>query len=299
MNNKITVFTPTYNRSKLLWRVFDYLQAQTVKQFIWMVIDDGSEDDTSTIIKEMEKTASFPIEYYYQPNGGKHRAHNTAVKKCNTDYFLILDSDDYLAPATIEILLDKIAIIDNDNTISGIIGNRFDKDTNHVIGTPMPNIMYASSNELYQKYGLIGDTLRMYKTNILKQYLFPEINGEKFVSENVVFDKIDLNFKMLAIKEMLYFCDYQEQGYSCNIYKIHNNSPIGYAISLKSSVESAVTIKKKVSYLLLYKLWCKKKQMKCQLEKKYEIMLSLFLSPFMYLFLIIKYPIFFFKHFKN
>lgn len=251
----ITIFTPTYNRAKLLTRIFESLINQTNKNFIWLIIDDGSSDDTLEIVNKFKKTADFKIEYYYKTNGGKHTAHNTAVLKCKTDYFLILDSDDFLSADAIEVLNNKIKIIDKDNTISGIIGNRFDLNGN-VIGNRMPkNIKCATGAELYEKYKLKGDTLRFYKTKILKQHLFPEFISEKFLPENIVFDKIDINYKMLIITEKLYYCDYQEEGYSNNIFAHNLASPMGYALSLFSFYKTSITLKSKIKWMMLYQLW--------------------------------------------
>ena len=295
---QITVFTPTYNREKLLWRVFESLQKQTDNNFRWLIVDDGSCDATGKAVALMMEKSAFNIEYIYQENGGKHRAHNTAVRKCQTEYMLILDSDDYLTKDAISVLYSKIKLIQYEN-IAGIIGNRIAGPDGAVIGTPMPDIQYASGNELYQKYGLQGDTLLIYKTDILKKYLFPEIPHEKFVSENVVFDQIDRKYKLLAIKELLYVGEYQDKGYSNNICSAHLNSPVAYALSLKSSMETAVTLKKKISYMILYIIWSRKMDISLTFDKTSERLLKAFLYPVAYFFIKIKYPAFFFQHFEN
>lgn len=294
---RITVFTPTYNRAKLLERVYKSLAKQADLSFIWLVVDDGSEDGTDVAVQSMIEEALFPIEYIYQKNGGKHRAYNTAVKNCKTEFFLILDSDDYLIPSAIETLKRYFGDLKR-TSVSGIIGNIMDGKTQKIIGSKMPDIKYASGNELYQKYGLSGDTCRLYKTEILKKFLFPEIDGEKFVSENVVFDKIDGLYKMRVISEVLYVCEYQSGGYSSNIYKVHLDNPIGYAISLRSSFTSAVTWKKRMSYLILYIMWCRKMNLKIELESVQEKVYAVLITPIIGLFLLMKYPRFFFLHFK-
>ena len=297
--DKITIFTPTYNRANLLKRVFFSLKNQTNNNFIWLIIDDGSIDNTHLIVNEFIKTSSFEIKYIYQENGGKYRAHNTAVKNCETKYFLILDSDDYLTSDAIDILYKKIKEIENEDKISGIIGNRIDEMTKKPIGKEIPNIKIASGNELYQKYNFVGDTLRLYKTKILSEFLFPEILNENFISENVVFDKIDKKYKMLVIKEKIYIGEYQEKGYSNNIYKVHRNNPKGYLLTLNSAAKYAITLKKKISFTILYIIWRKKMKVSPKDIKEIENLgiLEYVLYPVALLFIFFKYPKFFFKNF--
>lgn len=296
---RITIFTPTYNRVEKLKMCFSSLKKQTCKDFIWLIIDDGSVDNTRVTVEEFEKTADFKIEYYYKKNGGKHTAHNFAVKKCKTDYFLILDSDDLLEISAIKILNKKIQQIDDKNYVAGIIGNRYDISSHKVIGTVLPNVEFANGIELYQKLNFHGDTLRLYKTSILKEYLFPEIEKEKFIAENVVFDKIDEKYKMLIIHDKLYMSEYCQDGYTKNIAKIRINNPVGYSLSLKSTAETAITFKKKIGVTILYIIWNRKfkiindpKEFKCKI-------LFILCYPISLLFEKIKYPKFFFEMFEE
>ena len=233
MKAKITVFTPTYNRREVLGKCFESLCNQSNKNFIWLIIDDGSTDATKDYIDGLK--ADFEIKYVYQENGGKHRAHNNAVKNCTTDYFLILDSDDILAEDCIEKLYNYIKEIDDKDYIGGIIGNKSTIKTRKDNEKKMPQIKYSTGIELYQKYGFVGETLRFYKTKVLRKFLFPEIDYEKFAFENVVFDKIDTKYKLLVIQDNLYFFEYLEDGYTKNVDKLKINNPIAYAMSLKSS----------------------------------------------------------------
>lgn len=296
---QITVFTPTFNRKMLLKRVFNSLQKQTNTNFKWLIIDDGSTDGTNIEVENFKKKAKFEIIYYCQKNGGKHRAHNTAVKMCDTKYLLILDSDDYLTENAIEVLLNKIAIIDNMDDISGIIGNRFNSLDGKVIGTILPNIKFSTGIELYQKRNFRGDTLRMYKNEILKNNLFPEIPGEKFVYENVVFDKIDKLYKMLIIHDKLYIGEYQNDGYTQKANKLKRNNPKGYALSLKSSAETAISLRKKINWTLLYIIWCYKTNCCNGFKEFHNKILFALLYPIAIILNLIKIPKFFFNVFKE
>lgn len=295
----ITVFTPTYNRSKLLERVFDSLVEQTVSNFIWMVVDDGSDDDTKELIKRIRKNADFDIQYIYQENGGKHRAHNTAVKNCRTDYLLILDSDDYLSSDAIEVLQRKILNIEGDDDICGVIGNRFDAVSKKVIGTEMPcNQKIIDGLTLYQKMGFTGDTVRLYKISVLRRFLFPEISGEKFMSENVIFDKIDEQYKMLTMNEKIYFGEYGDDGLTKNIIFYRLKSPIGTSFSYMVAAETAVSFKKRFGAMALYQIWCHKMNIPIKIgdiNRKGTFLLSL---PLSFVMTMLKYPKSFFQMFN-
>ena len=295
----ITVFTPTYNRKKLLERFYISLKNQTKKDFKWLIIDDGSTDNTKALVETFIRTSPFEIRYVYQENGGKARAHNRAVKECDTEFFLILDSDDCLSENCIGILEEKAKSIQNQETVAGILGNRFDLQTGKCIGTPVPNLIYSSGLELYQKLNFTGDTLRLYKTDILKKYLFPEVPSENFIFENVVFDRIDRDYKLLLVSDKLYYCEYQEQGYSSNIDKYLLKNPIGYSISLKSSAENALVFRKKINYTILYMIWCKHFKIEHNFLNFKNKLLYIILLPIVYIFDIIKYPDFFYKRFEK
>ena len=295
----ITVFTPTYNRGKLLWRVFESLDKQTSKDFVWLIIDDGSVDNTRDIVADIRKKADFEIIYLYQKNGGKHRAFNLAVKKCKTDYFLILDSDDILVKDAMEILSEKCLLINNNENICGIIGNRGNISGTEIIGVKIPDVKVASGLELYQKMNFKGDTLRVYKKMILEQYPFPEINGENFIPENVVFDKIDKKYKMLVINEVLYLSEYQEDGLTKNINLIKTRNPIGYALSLRSMADTALTLKKKIGGVLLYILWTRKFHVKDSFKDFRNKFLYILCIPISYIMEIFHIPRFLFDMFRK
>ena len=168
---EISIFTPTYNRAGILKACYDSLLKQTSKNFVWIIVDDGSTDETEALIKEWQKGDSISILYLKQGNSGKHVAHNNAVKVCTTPYILILDSDDTLTPDCIETLYRYLPKLSSDG-ISGIIGNRYKNTDGKCHGTIMPSgLEYASGIELYQTHGVTGDTLRLYKTSVLREFL--------------------------------------------------------------------------------------------------------------------------------
>lgn len=290
----ITVFTPTFNRYNELIKCYESLIAQTNKNFVWMIIDDGSNDNSNALIKEFIKESKIEIFYHYQVNSGKYIAFNRAIDYCTTDYMLILDSDDSLDPKAIEILESKTDLIANDEMVSGIIGNMFDVGKNGINGDKMPIMKYVSGLELYQLLKFTGDTLRLYKTKILKKFKFPEIPNEKFMPENVMFDRIDERYKMLVIKEILYYSEYLNDGLSNRIYYHRKNNPISYSLSLKSSAETALKFRKKVNFTILYIIWCKNFKISGFDSFKLKS-LYILLHPISMIFNIFEFPRFLFK----
>lgn len=122
-NSMVTVITPTYNRAYILPKLFESLKAQTSKNFEWLIVDDGSADDTKTLVESWIKSKpEFNIQYIYQENAGKMQAHNTAVQNCKTEFFMCVDSDDYIQEKAIEILDEKAKEIAKLNNVAGIIG---------------------------------------------------------------------------------------------------------------------------------------------------------------------------------
>lgn len=288
---KITVFTPTYNRAYIIGKAYESLKRQTDKNFIWLVVDDGSTDSTNELIEKWKKENAIDIQYIKQENQGKHMAHNTAVENCKTEYMLILDSDDFLNDKAIEILNNKVEEIKDNEKIAGIIGNKFFSINKSVIGTYMPqNVKLVSGLELYQRYKHKGDTLRLYKTKVLKKYLFPKIEGEKFIYENVVFDVIDSKYKMLVVNDELYYVEYLEDGYTNHSKILKEKNFKGYALSLESSAIYSIYAKERIKYNILYIIWCRRYNI--EMNKKLK---NIFIYIIAVIFEKIKYPRFFFK----
>lgn len=241
MYKSITVFTPTYNRAYILERCYLSLKNQTYKDFTWLIVDDGSTDETEKIINKWKNEANIKIIYYKKNNGGKSSAHNLGVKKTETDLFVCVDSDDYLVETAIEKILKLWNEYGNNSSISGIVALK-GHNANEPMKSYMPNnIKQAKLFHLYFKYGFKGETMLVYKTEILKQYMFPKIDGEKFVPEAYIYDKIDKSYDLILMNEVLYVCDYLEDGYSKNVKKIISENPKGYALFYRDRLEISDT----------------------------------------------------------
>lgn len=224
----ITIFTPAYNRAHLLPNVYDSLCKQTFKDFEWVIVDDGSKDDTRSLslsFSQREGT-DFPIRYFYQENGGKHRAINHGVREAKGELFLILDSDDTLPPQSLELINKYYQQIKDDETFGGVCGYMAHHDGTIIgHGYDVP-VLDANSIEMRYKYHIKGDMLEVYRTAVMREIPFPETEGEKFVPEDLVWNRIACKYKLRVFHEVVYYRDYLEGGLTDKIVKIRMTSPI-------------------------------------------------------------------------
>lgn len=247
----ITVFTPAYNRSKLLCRLYNSLLKQSDKSFEWVVVDDGSADDTKNVIENWINENSIKIKYIYQNNQGKHVAFNNGVNNAEGELFFCVDSDDYLPENAIENVIQTWDKYKNDNT-AGIIALK--SDTNQkLLGKKMPDgVLYSTAYDLMREYNCGGERSLIYRTDILKENTYPVIEGEKFISECVVYDRIDMKYKMILLNEILTICEYQPDGLTNNFFNIMLKNPTGFKIYYIQRIEMAKTHKERISYIIRY-----------------------------------------------
>lgn len=221
----ITVFTPTYNRANKLPALYESLRRQTYTDFQWLIVDDGSTDNTEQVVGAWINESIIKIKYYKQPNGGKMRAHNTGAKLCDTKYFVCVDSDDYLTDDAIEVMERAIPEVDGDNSKIGLLLRKYltDEDNKYYdCGS-----RFITLHDLYAS-GFCGETTLLFKTSILRKYPFPVIDGEKFVTEGSAYDLIDQNYKYLFISKAVTICEYNPDGYTLNLLRLYRNNPCGY-----------------------------------------------------------------------
>ena len=190
----LTIFTPTFNRRKTLKACYESLKKQDFADFEWMVIDDGSTDDTASLIKSFQNDSPFKIEYHYQENQGKHIAWNKALSMCQSEYFMCLDSDDELIPNTLyDVCIEGKykEVIKNNDKIIGLRLNALDSRT----GKPCSK--YISENPIikswfyevaHEKY--VGEKLDIFKTKLLRQFYFPTKKDVKFIPESWMYSSI-------------------------------------------------------------------------------------------------------------
>lgn len=209
-----TVFTPTYNRAHLLGRVFESIRRQTFKDFEWIVIDGGSEDNTKELMAEWMKESDFPI-IYYQHNSGKHVAINRGVGKANGFLFVIVDSDDWLCPNALERMLYYWESIPEDQR-EGFVGvaGLFAYPDGRVVGDLFPSPVFDSDMlERWAKWNVYGDKMECFRVNILRIHPFPE-NVGRFAPEGIIWNELSLSYKTRFFNEVIAYKEYQPDGIS-------------------------------------------------------------------------------------
>ena len=226
----ITIFTPAYNRAHTLPRTYGSLLRQNCKDFVWLIVDDGSSDNTEALVKSWQANKNgFEIRYIRKENGGMHTAHNTAYENIDTELNLCIDSDDCLAPGAIEKILNKWEQVGNKG-YAGIIA--LDSDLNgNVIGKRFPRGMVETTLTGYYASGGSGDKKLVYRTDIIKQYPpYPVFEGEKYVALAYKYRLIDQDYQLAVLDEVLCNVEYQADGHSTGMWKEYVRSPKGFAV---------------------------------------------------------------------
>lgn len=253
----ITVFTPTYNRAHLLPRLFKSLQNQSNLNFNWLIVDDGSIDNTKNLIDEFREKAKFPINYIYQKNQGKHVAINTALNHIATNFFFTIDSDDWLVEDAIEHIYSKIPLIAKDESIAAIASPIYvinHPNIKNYQPLPKDNLIYNSfgSGKNYEKNQL-GENTYIFKTKIAKQFPFPVFENEKYLKPSIVFKRISCIYNFLIIKKRIVNAEYQEDGLTSKFLQLLKNNPKGAALSFEELMNyQQVPFKKRIHYALVY-----------------------------------------------
>lgn len=223
----ITVFTPTYNRAYTLERLYQSLCRQSSKEFLWLIVDDGSTDNTEEMVRQWIEKDEIPIEYCRQKNSGKPEAHNKGVALANTELFVCVDSDDYLADDAVSKILSFWRRIRSTNII-GILAFRGYGDGRSITKYSLSKETTGKLRELYRNKIISGDTMLVYRTELLKRYCFPHFENEKFVPEAYLYDQLDENGELFVLPQVLYIGEYLEDGYTRNMAKTIADNPHGY-----------------------------------------------------------------------
>ena len=238
---KITVFTPTYNRGYCLERLFKSLLDQTFKDFEWLIIDDGSTDNTEKLVENFQKSCKdFPIIYKKTENGGKHRAINRGMSLVNGEMILFMDSDDWLRKDALEwiIKIDESIPKNEKQKYAGVQGLRVHTD-GKLIGRTFSGDKVVDCTTLErEKFNIYGDKAEVYYTNVISRYPFPEIEGEKFVTERLVWNKMAHDgYKVRYFNEGIYYCEYLEDWLTHGGNVLYAKNPIQWAMAIKQDYD--------------------------------------------------------------
>lgn len=257
----ITVFTPTYNRAHTIVRTFESLQAQTDKDFEWIVVDDGSSDNTIELLSQLKQKADFPVNIRRQENAGKHVAINCGVQMAQGELFFIVDSDDWLKPNAIATIKQLVEKLPTNEKYAGVSGVRVTPEGT-LVGTSFSSQYVDCTAFDREKYNINGDKAEVYYTSVLREFPFPSFDGENFLTESVVWYRIaHAGYKIRWTNEPFYVCDYQSGGLSATTGKCSKNFQ-GYQLTTKEMLEyKELPYKERGKQLLAYAaITCKEKK---------------------------------------
>lgn len=250
----LTIFTPTYNRAYILPELYHSLCKEPSDSFIWLIVDDGSTDNTQKLVENWQRDNRIEILYYKQENGGKMRAHNKGVELCTTPLFFCIDSDDQIATGAVEKILETHQTLRNDELLGGIAAKRL--IINKLASKDLPDKKRSTLHNIYAS-GFKGDTSLVFKTDVLREFPFPEIEGEKFVTEGYVYDQIDQKYELLILNEFLMRCEYQEDGYTFNAGSLYLKYPKGWALYFSQYYKFyAKSMRDRIKYMGYYVSMC-------------------------------------------
>lgn len=227
---KLTIFTPAYNRAHTIERTYESLCRQKCKDFIWLIVDDGSSDNTREMVEEwIKRDNGFEIQYVYKENGGMHTAHNVAYENIHTELNICIDSDDALADDAVTKILHKWEEVCGFG-YAGIIALDANMETGEIIGKGFPKGLAETTVSGYYNAGGSGDKKMIYRTDIIKSYpAYPEFKGEKYVSLSYKYLLIDQEYKLAVLDEVVCNVEYQPDGSSSTMYRQYLMNPKGFA----------------------------------------------------------------------
>lgn len=247
----ITVFTPTYNRASTLTRTFESLCRQRMSDFEWLIVDDGSIDDTETLVEGFKRNSTFDIRYIKQTNGGKHRAYNRAIELAKGDLLFTVDSDDWLPEHSLSMIQNLSRQILSSKIIGGLIALK-EYPSHNIIGKSFSVETDCISFADIEKNGDNGERSIVLKTNVAKEFLFPSIAGEKFMTEAVVYDAIGAKYRFITRNDVLTTCEYLSDGLSSNPYRLMVKNPGGYMLYYAQRACQSQGFKQSLKYTLRY-----------------------------------------------
>ena len=254
----ITVLTATWNRASTLPRLKASLEAQTYSNFEWLIVDDGSTDETIGLIEQWQLDSSLAIILLRRQNGGKHRSVNDGMRAANGRWIFIVDSDDRLPNRAIENITIHLPSIEAIPNVAGLSGLKADF-SGQIIGESFPAEMkFCDAISLTYRYGIRADKADVYKKEVLASFPFPEFEGERFLTEAVIWYRIaNAGYALLLTNEVLYECEYRGDGLSAHSLELRIANPIGTLLFYKEIVGYDLPYRAKLREASNYMRFCR------------------------------------------
>lgn len=250
---KISVLTPTYNRAHLLDKLYASLLINSNNcmgcQMEWLIMDDGSTDNTRRVVEEYSKEAMLDVKYFYQENQGKMAAINNLIKKATGDLIVECDSDDFFTKDAFKIIVQSVKECKDMSDIYALVFLKYTKEGKNMGNEFLEDNYQSTMFSLYFKEGITGEKALVYNATIRKKFEYELENNEKFVTEARLHHKMDLEKTVRCFNKPIMTCEYQKEGYTRNINKLFKESPFGYYQYFKEIFEQdmhGVTLEKRM-----------------------------------------------------
>jgi glycosyltransferase involved in cell wall biosynthesis len=240
---KLSILTATYNRAKYLPKLYESIK-KNLKYNLeceWIIVDDGSTDETKSQVQKFIEENTVLIKYLYQQNSGKMSAINEAVKLATGDLIIDCDSDDYFVDDAFEKIEKNANKLLNNENLYGMVFLK--KENDGTISGEEFKIQNQETTmfELYFKDNIQGEKIIVFNSKIRKQYFHQLENEEKFITEARMYHKMDEKYKILTINEAIEQGSYIDDGYTKNIIKTFKEYPYGYYMYFKEILEKDMT----------------------------------------------------------
>ena len=235
-DKRITVFTPTFNRAYIIHNLYQSLCRQTFMDFEWLIVDDGSDDGTRDLVSGWETDAPFRIRYYWQQNGGKHRAVNHGLDLARGEIFFVVDSDDQLTSDALYKIDDWFSHFPDRSDLAGIVANKGlseEKTVNHFFSSDYLDKTFLDMNTYRENGELVlnGERAIAFYTEVHKKYRYPVYEDEKFMTEAVVYNRMAHDgYKLRFFNDIIWIYEYQSDGLSADGTEIYLRNPRGYGL---------------------------------------------------------------------
>jgi glycosyltransferase involved in cell wall biosynthesis len=283
----ITVFTPSYNRAYCLDQLYISLVSQTSQDFSWLIIDDGSTDDTKSLVNAWMAEKKIDIQYAYQENKGMVGAHNAAHYLMETELCVCIDSDDFMPENAIGRILDLWKEHGYPES-AGMVGLDAFKDGT-IVGTKLPSVKECRFSELYVKYKMSGDKKFVHNRKVFNQYLpYPFFDNEKFPITSYLYLLIEQKHKLLLFNEVFCIVEYQPDGLSANLFDQYRKSPKSFAFYRIAKMKYALNYKERFKNAIHYvsaSIMAKNKKFIQQSPYKFTTFAALPFGTVLYLYL--------------
>ena len=256
---KISVLTATYNREKYLQKLYESILNNLTSEVEvqWLIMDDGSKDETKQVVEEFIKESKVEITYFYQENQGKMQALNNLVNEAEGDLIIECDSDDYFTDNAFELIKNEfLKNKKNMDKMYALCFLKYDQNGNNM-GNPFKKDI-TTMFDLYFKEGESGEKALVFNKEIRKQYKYELAPNERFSTEARMYHKMDEKYKIICINKPIMICEYQQEGYTRNIDKQFVENPVGYFYYFKEILQKdmkRVSLKKRLYTIKHYILF--------------------------------------------